>query len=398
MKSILFVEEEANVLDGLRRMLHSYRDEWQMEFLQSGKAAFERLAESPVDVLVTDVHVGGDNGESLLAAASEQFPSTVRIALSADVDRESWLTAAGTAHQYVAMPCEAEALKQIISRASAVRERVGDPAIKTVVGKVQALPALPSAYEELLHELQSAEPSVDRVGEIIAQDVGMAAKVLQLVKSSYFGLDQQVTDTRHAVALLGLQLVGSLVLAAGVFDQFDNAASKRFRLGELMDESMAIAKAAQQIAKQCCQQPQVIEDCVLVGMLQDIGKLVLASYFPEQLSEAIALAESAGISIDEAEQKVLGVSHADIGGYLLDLWGFPSVIVEGVTFHHTPSKSGGSTFTTLTAVHLANAILGSQDSERAAGIMAAVDHAYLGRLYVSEHLRTWQQALETEEA
>src|ERR1039457_5287307 len=100
MKNLLFVDDEPRVLQGLQRQLRVMREEWQMDFVESGLKAIEFLARTPVDVLVTDMIMPGMDGAQLLTAVMKRYPNTVRLVLSGHADREAVLRLVGAAHQY----------------------------------------------------------------------------------------------------------------------------------------------------------------------------------------------------------------------------------------------------------------------------------------------------------
>jgi len=107
-KRILFVDDQPNILAGLRRMLHKMQDEWEMEFYESGKEALAAMEKQPFDLAVSDMMMPEMNGAKLLKKVRELYPGTVRFILSGHSDRELILQSVGYAHQYIAKPCDAE--------------------------------------------------------------------------------------------------------------------------------------------------------------------------------------------------------------------------------------------------------------------------------------------------
>ena len=195
---------------------------------------------------------------------------------------------------------------------------------------------------------------------------------------------------------MGLELILPLVLGAGIIEQFDQAVLKTFRLDELMDHSLAVATGAQRLAGQCCEDEELIADCMLVGILHDVGKLVLASNLTDSYREAFELAAQNQLPLFQAESQVFGATHADVGGYLVDLWGFPNPVVEAVALHHSPATSDSDEFTLLTAIHLADALshfAGSADNQFGS---VAVDREYLSRLGKEGFRDRWQEYLPEE--
>ncbi|MGO9689473.1 MAG: response regulator, partial [Syntrophobacteraceae bacterium] len=184
MKSILFVDDEPMVLDGLRRMLRGMRNEWEMEFVTNGHDALKILDTKRFNVIVTDMRMPGMDGCQLLNHVKELHPQLVRIVLSGHSDKDMILKSIGPAHQFLSKPCDAETIKTTVARVCSMREIMEDETLIKVVSAVESLPSLPEFYSEVVDEVNSAEGSLDRVGEIISRDSGMSAKILQLVNSA----------------------------------------------------------------------------------------------------------------------------------------------------------------------------------------------------------------------
>lgn len=393
MKHVLFVDDDSNVLAGLKRMLRALRGEWITEFVDSGEKALAYMAEHPVDVLVTDMRMPGMDGAQLLEQVVARYPGAVRIALSGQSDKQTLIRVAGLAHQYLSKPCDTETLKSTVRRSLALRDHFESKAINRLVSRVNSLPSLPDNYHEILQEIKSPEPSLNRVAEIIARDAAMTAKILQLVNSAFFGVPRRITCPVQAVTLLGLQTVNGLVLSVGVFSQMDKLQIGSFSADELIAHSLQVAGLAKQIASLRSKDEIVRNDAFVAGLLHDIGKLILGLNFPRQYGETITSSEECGLPLSELEVEAFGADHADIGGYILGLWGLPSALIEAVAFHHAPAKAQSEEFSALTAVHVANELCHRMHNpEHSTG---GIDREYLQSLGVLRDLPAWQQLAQT---
>jgi len=393
---VLFVDDQPNVLSGLRRMLRTLRNEWQMEFVQSGDEALAIMAKSPFDVIVSDLRMPGMDGIQLLTEVMKRYPKTVRIILSGQADRASVLRAVTPAHQYLSKPCDSETLKATVARACSLRDALSHESLKRLVSKVTTLPSLPHVYTKLLEELQSEDTSVRDVAELIARDVGMTAKLMQMVNSSFFGIPRRVESPTQAAALLGLDVLRPLVLSAGVFSQFHPEGCREFSVDALMEHSLAVSRLAEKIAKSHSDNKELAEDALLAGLLHDVGQLLMAAHLPEQYRQALALARKNGISLRDAELECLHASHADVGAYLLGLWGLADPIVEAVAFHHQPTKCTADAFGPVTAVHVANTLV--NETQTSCGITCLdidVDVDYLEHLGMADQLPKWRDLAES---
>ena len=363
MHRVLFVDDEPNVLSGLRRMLRARRDEWDMRFCGGGGDALAALAAEGADVVVTDMRMPGMDGAELLSRVRDLYPDTVRIVLSGHSDQELTLRAVGPAHQYLSKPCEPNHLRETIDAALALHASVRSPEVRRLVESVESLPTLPEVYLELVQAMNDPKAGVDHAGRVIASDLGMSAKVLQLVNSAFFGLPVRVRDVPQAVALLGLGVIRPLVLSTGVFRQFETRDLGGLSLRRLTAHSLRVATHARDLADRhaakCDGDPA---DFFLAGMLHDVGRLVLAQARPGDYAQVCRDTRRDPTALADREREAFGATHAEVGGALLQLWGLPSFLVEAVAFHHTPSAFGpaAARLSPLTAVHAAEATVGGE--------------------------------------
>ena len=332
---VLFVDDDPDLLLGLRRMLRPERHAWDMTFASSGQHALELLSAHPADVVVSDMRMPGMDGAELLGRVRDQYPETVRIILSGQSQNESVLRCVGPVHQYLSKPCQPDLLKQAIRRTTWLHSRLNAPELRRVVGRVDHLPVLPHLYNRLVHELNSPHASLDRVARLITSDLSMTTRILKLINSSFFGMRQPVTDIRRAVTLLGLETIQRLVLVAGVFQDLDHPVPG-FDLAALTSHSMATGLCAQAIAAAELSEPSAPGEAMTAGVLHDIGRFVLAVAVGDQYATTLSTMRTEGIDLLEAEQRTLGVQHPEVGAYLLGLWGLPHSIVEAAALHHAP--------------------------------------------------------------
>lgn len=391
-KRVLFVDDEVLVLQGLQRMLRPMRPEWDMEFVESGAQALERLAVAPADVIVSDMRMPGMNGAQLLTEVMQRFPKTVRIILSGHADNDLVLKAVGSTHQYLHKPCEPDVLKATVLRAVALGDSLDNERVKALVSQMSRLPSLPTVYLQVVEELQSANAALARVGEIIAKDIGMSAQVLKLVNSAFFGLRRRVASATDAVNYLGLDTIRALVLSLHTFSQYEGTDLGGLSMVALRNHSLITAACAKHIARLEGADAKLVDEAFIGGLLHDAGKLVLAANFSAQYARAMQLAHDGGLSFTAVEHGVFGCNHADVGGYLLGLWGLPVPVVECVSYHHHPGRTLENSFSPLTAVHAANVLAYELDKEDVAGKPPAFDMAYLMRVGRAGRVTAWEES------
>lgn len=355
MKRILFVDDEPNVLEGLKRMLRPFRHEWEMKFAASGPEALAILAGTPAEVIVTDMRMPGMNGGELLTEVARRYPHMVRIILSGTEDQDLRMKAAVTAHQYLSKPCHGAGLRDVVNRAFALRERLARPELSDLITRVEMLPSCSASHDTLLRLVDSPSASVQDVGAVVTADMAMTAKVLQLVNSTFFGHGRHITNPAEAVAYLGLDSMRALAASGHVFSPFRTRPGRRFSLQGLQEHACAVARRAVRIAKSQLCSKQMLDDIFVAALLHDIGKLVLAAEFPVECDDLLASELGWSHEQAQAERSTYGTTHAEIGSYLLWLWGLSDTIVEAVAFHHDPARAPSGGFRPLTVVHLADA-------------------------------------------
>jgi HD-like signal output (HDOD) protein len=351
MRRVLFVDDELRILDGLRRMLRAQRFEWDIAFATGGEAALSLLEASPFDVIISDMRMPGMDGAKLLGQVRERYPQVVRIVLSGHTELATALRAVPVAHQFLSKPCDAGTLRVAVERACHLKALLNDEAIRRQVGALRDLPSLPRVYDALTQALSDSDPSLQKLARIVEQDVGISAKILQLVNSAFFGIAHSVTNIEHAVIYLGINTLRSLVLSLEIFRVF----APRNPLPGFSHESLQThARLTAHIATRLPVPRHLADIAMVAGMLHDVGKLILAWKLPERFRQLLAQAAAEHCPLYQVEEREYGFSHAEIGAYLLGLWGLPYVLVEAVALHHAPARVPHQGFDAVSAIQAAN--------------------------------------------
>jgi putative nucleotidyltransferase with HDIG domain len=390
-KRILFVDDEPLILEGLRDLLRRHRRKWQMSFALGGEAALAELDRSGFDVVVSDMRMPGVDGATLLRRIQETRPEIIRIVLSGHAEQEAALRAVPVAQQFLNKPASAETLENTIERAFQLRALIGDDAVRRVVGKVETLPSLPSVYQELTAVLADERTSARDVAAVLEQDPAMAAKVLQLVNSGFFGLGRRISSVEQAVAYLGMSMIKNLALSAKVFEPWRRPRVDGFSAEALQTHSLAVAALASRLAGP---ERHRADEVFTAGLLHDVGTLIMALEVPDLLAAALEVSRCEGRPLHEAELEIGDVTHAEVGAYLLGLWGLPYPIVEAVGNHHAPQRVPQQEFDVLAAVHVADALVRELSAPRSTSPDQApsrIDLAYLARLGVCDRLEAWRE-------
>lgn len=352
MPRILFVDDDALVLGGLRDMLWRDRSRWELAFAIGADAALEQLKKQPVSIVVSDMRMPGLDGAALLAQVKALYPTVARLVLSGHAERDAFLRAMPVAHQFLAKPCDAQTLRTALERTLQFADALQNEALRGIIGSLDRLPSVPKMYVELTAIAQDPTKGLSDLATVVERDPAMSATVLQVVNSAYFGVPQRVTSIQRAVSCLGAETLKALAFSAELFSTCALPASCGVRVDELHANSLRLA----QVARQLLPDPKRACEAFTAALMVDIGRLVLAMSAPEQFKLANDISRTSCRAIDEVEHEVLGVNHAEVGAYLLGMWGLPQSLVETVAHHHRPSRQRNGPFDVLAAVHVASAL------------------------------------------
>jgi len=389
-KQVLFVDDDLMILEGLKRMLRGLRSEWDMTFVNCGSEALEKMSAGAFDVIVTDMRMPEINGAQLLDEVKNRYPHIVRVILSGQSDNEMAMQTVKSAHQYLAKPCDADALKSVISRAFALRDLLVQEGLKRLLSQMESLPSLPSLYTQVVELIQSPDSSIKRIGEVIAQDLAMTTKILQLVNSAFFGIPRHISSPSQAAGLLGLDTIKALILTIGIFSKFEQKQFDHFGIETLWNHSIKTGAIAKKVADNEGADKYLSDNAFMAGLLHDVGKLVLVVNVPDKYEEVIETKKDKNISLNQAEQSVFGTSHAEVGAYLAGLWGLPDAIVEAVAFHHRPKECLSDDMIPMTFVHIADGMEHHGNGESSIEkMLSTLDYSYLEKLNLSKKIPEW---------
>ena len=357
---LLFVDDEPRILQGLKHGLRNKRHVWEMVFAEGGAAALEDIDGGRFDAVISDMRMPGIDGAEVLRRVKLSQPHATRIMLSGQMDESAAVRAAAIAHRFLAKPCDPQTLVTILSQALNLRAQLDSPLVHECIGGLAGLPSLPESCAALNRALENDNVALDDVVRVVAHDVGMSAKVLQLVNSAFFGLSRRVANVDEAVRNLGLNAIRSLVLNKTLSQELAGGDVAPFRAEEA--RSLLAAKLARRFALE----RRARDVAVTAAMLHNVGRLALVAHLPAEQRANGEYARAHRTTAEAAERARLGVTHAEIGAYLLGLWGLPADLIEAVGSHHLPLE-GRSTLDPGAVVHLAEALsaeaLGSGEHE-----------------------------------
>jgi putative nucleotidyltransferase with HDIG domain len=302
--------------------------------------------------------------------------------------------AATAAHRLIAKPCETEALIRVIERSCALQELGYRVELNRHAMGASVLPSVPRVCAELSELLASGTAGAGDAGRIIEQDMGIAAKVLQLANSAYFGRRTPVVRISEAVAYVGLDALRAFVLQAAAVQEFQvGRRIPGFDLEGLQRHCGRVARLSAAIGGEIGLGNEVFT----AGLLHDVGLLVMASQDGQGLASTIAAARESGRPLHEIERERYGLTHGELGAHLLALWGLPHVVIETVAGHHGADWLA-QPFDAIAVVHVANALVEELEFVGLPDCLPAtvLDGAYLEQAGVVGALPRWRALAERE--
>jgi putative nucleotidyltransferase with HDIG domain len=217
---------------------------------------------------------------------------------------------------------------------------------------------LPKIYTALQGIVGDENITVGAVAKLVSADSALAARVLQIVNSAFFRLARRISNIEQAVGYLGFQAIRNLATSVEIFSRWPSANCAGLEVERLQKHALAVAAAANSLTAKTTR----ADDALLAGLLHDIGYWVLAQECPQDLYQAVTFAAQQGIPLHEAETQVMGASHAEIGAYLLGIWGLPHSVVEAVAHHHEHDRVVHTDFDVLDALVVAHSLVPADDS------------------------------------
>lgn len=392
MNNILFVDDDENILNGLRRRLRGMRPDWHMVFATSAAAAIELANHEEFDVVVSDMRMPGMDGATLLSTLQKSHPHATRIILSGFAEEEAVLRTVGPAHQYLAKPCEDALLVETIENALDLRDLLARPELRSLVASIDTLSSPPDTYLRLVKALEDPKISQEQISQIVSSDIALTAEVLKLTNSAYFAIAQKISSVSHAVRMIGTETLKALALFVGVFRGFDGPASEADKLLRLCHRSQQIGVTAALIAEYEKLPRAICQVVPSTGMLSHIGSLILYANRNAEMAEVIDRVEQEHIPIEQAEAEKFGAGHPEIGAYLLGLWGFPAPVVQAVAYHHRPMATPHREMNILTAIYAAQDLTRQVAAEEAGKEAEShIDMDYLKTIGKAQQLDEWHK-------
>lgn len=352
--SILFVDDEKPILRSLRRLFQDA--EYELFFVENGDAALRFLQLQRVDLVISDMRMPGMDGHQLLRRVKELYPQTMRLILSGFAEKNQVFTSLldGSAQMYLLKPWNNEELVTLVDKLLRLQNTLRDKKLLTQIEFLGQLPTLPETYEKLCRFIEE-EADVKEMAVLVESDPVIAGKILQVANAAFYGA--KIGSVQQAISYLGLNVLRDLVLASGLFAAPSVGLAERKVLDLFWRHSVQVNRFVH-LLYQAVYKKNILEEFASVGLLHDLGVVALLKGFGETFLpwpwyKEQLLAGGLG-ALMTAEREKFGVSHNELGGYLLHWWQLPYALVEAALYHHEPLAEHVVHKELLCLVHIAN--------------------------------------------
>jgi HD-like signal output (HDOD) protein len=205
--------------------------------------------------------------------------------------------------------------------------------VKTII----QLPALPTLALEVVEMVDNPKTSAQQLGRLISADSALTGKVLKIANSPFYGFPKKISTVDFAIIVLGFDALKEIVISIALVSTLQRKTDTYFNTQLFWDHSISTGVIARRLARDIGY--RVTGEVFVAGLLHDMGISVLNKYFSSEFHRIIDIARDSELSFHDAEESVLGVTHAEIGGWLGERWNLPDHLVEAIKFHHQPAKA-----------------------------------------------------------
>ena len=329
--AVLFVDDNENILQGLRRNLRPMHQEWDLHFAGGGAEALKIMNAVRIDVIVSDIRMPGMDGVALLKETKEIHGHTVRFVLSGQCEEDSLTTLLEVSHQYMAKPLDTAAIISTIKPILDSKARLFDEDLKKFITSLSSLPSLPSLHEAIIAELQGPHPTTQGIENLLLRDISLIAKIFQVMNSSYFGPSRDINTIAYVWELLGMERIKTLILNNHIIAPLEKSLEDDPFVNDLWRLSLTTARMARLIAKSENLPQKACDKVWVAGLLHAVGAVVLYMYRRQKST-----------TLESADLLDAGVPHDSyplVGEFLALLWGLPRDIRYAIMNHAAPDKA-----------------------------------------------------------
>lgn len=347
---ILFVDDENSILKALERLF--FDSDYEVFTANDVAEGLQSLAEYPIDIVVSDMRMPGMDGHQFLKRVKTLYPSTTRLILSGYADEKEILDSLidGSSTLYLFKPWDGADFTRKIAQIFEARQIFKNQTLLDLANGLENLSLVTGIYNSVCQYIDQ-DADAGSIAKVIETDPAVTAAVLRIVNSAFYNV--KTGSVTQAITYLGLPVVKSIVLSCSLFTSL-NIKVPPFTIARLTRHATMTNFYVTKIYTELLNRkvPDVLSTA---GLLHNLGLLMYLHYFPEIYTRVVeAHLKQPQKSLSELEKEIMGVTHSELGGYLLDWWGLPYPIVECALFYHEPMHGAVMDKVAVSVVHVAN--------------------------------------------
>ena len=210
---------------------------------------------------------------------------------------------------------------------------MGNLTLEHLDNEIQQLPSLSMIVMEVLSMIEKGNVDLPALMNKIGQDQALAARVLKVANSPFYGFSRNIASLKDAGIMLGIHTLQHIVTAAGIIGHFSTNENQNFNHVAFWQHSIGTGICAKVLASHCALDQ---ETAFTAGLLHDIGKLVMAVHFPYDFLQILEYRDEHDCLLKDAERSVLDFDHSIVGAKITEHWKLPALIISSIRYHHTP--------------------------------------------------------------
>jgi len=390
---ISIVSENKEWVENLSRAISALKPKW----LINKYSTIQNAQESAVSIhaIVVDSDLPKNEITNLFLFLQTNSPATAKF-LWIDVNNRNLIKELVTDFNGIPPQCiwkqQSESIiSEAIFRTVFFENWLTTKQIRKVLVQMRDIPTIPFVYLKLMSLIDDPCSSAEDIAATVAEDPSLCAKMLKLANSAIIGLREPVSSPFEAVMQLGVERIKALTISSNFVSQFDNQKVPWFSIDRFWNHSIMTASFSRWIAMAKTKDVKLADSSFTAGLLHDVGILLIAANIPQAFNDCLSSSIANNIPLWQAEKSLLGFNHAEIAACLLSSWGLPLAILEAIAAHHNPGIAFSTTFSPLTAVHIANQFSNeNQNYPNLCGDLK-IDKDYLTKMNCLAYLDEWKK-------
>ncbi len=370
---VLFVDDQTVLLNAVERVVRRQAKNWNIRLANSGIEAIQFLKNLPFDVVVSDMRMPEMDGIDLLDYVRQNHPNIIRIILSGYSRDDRTIKAVRVAHQYFIKPYSTQSLIDALELTHTLYKRIRNPGLQGLIASIDRLPTPRKVFYEIHEAVNNPDTTVEDIAAIIVKDTAVTGKILQVVNSAFFGQSSHIESIEHAVKVLGVESIRSLILIAGIASDHKEMLNGIISIDLYSHHCIEVANICKSIAVRLKLELAERETLFTIGLLHDVGKLVLLKKYAEIYTENGWQENPYTTKVHISQIEKMGEEHSCIGAALIALWGLPPIIVNAIASYENPFELGGIEARDSMILHLADAISNYQHGNKSSPILETND-------------------------